>query len=190
MASFTTTNPEGEQEDDEPESEEFKTLSLSIERVFVHMGLSRFSARIALQYLISRLKRPGGLDRLKRAVDFLLDTLNQTRQTTPTTETTTETTTTKDWQSGCPNRVRGLRAHPLWDTSEFPWIQTLEASIPAIVTELEALKGNQRPSFHTPGNSDLLLINFSSTVLSQRSKCFSTLPSAQQIYRCCIRCCS
>ena len=151
MASFLPDAPtlskeddnsdENGEKEDEPESEEFKTLSLSIERVFVHMGLSRFSARIALQYLISRLKRPGGLDRLRRAVDFLLDTLNQTRPTTSTTEATTETTN-HDWQAGCPNRVRGLCAQPLWDTSEFPWIQTLEASIPAILTELEALKGD------------------------------------------------
>ena len=157
MASFTTDplslSKEGNnldengENDDEPESEEFKTLSLSIERVFVHMGLSRFSARIALQYLISRLKRPGGLDRLRRAVDFLLDTLNQTRQTVPTTESTIPENTPRDWQAGCPNRVRGLRAHPIWDTSEFPWIQTLEASIPAILTELEALKGGQNHAF-------------------------------------------
>jgi aspartate beta-hydroxylase len=32
----------------------------------------------------------------------------------------------QQWQKGCPNLIPGLRASPVWDTSEFPWIRDLE----------------------------------------------------------------
>ena len=168
----------GEEEDD---SEEVKKLSAQIERVFISMGLSRFSSRIALQYLVSRFKRPGGFERLRRVVDYLLDTLNRTPRSKMTetsspssssssaaspstpavvpppqaaaataTATATDSTTeppagdkqvVRNWQEGCPNIVRGLRAHPIWNTDEFPWIKALEALYPVIALELDGLQG-------------------------------------------------
>jgi aspartate beta-hydroxylase len=123
-------------------------LAAQVERVFVHMGLSRFSSRIALQYLVSRLNAPGGLDRMRRAVDFMVDGLNRAprRPLVPPAAAAAAAAGdggegVVDWQAGCPNLVRGLRAQPVWDTAEFPWIAALEAACPAIVAELEALKG-------------------------------------------------
>ncbi len=37
--------------------------------------------------------------------------------------------------------MRGLRADPVWDTDQFPWVKALEAACPAVAKELLDLKG-------------------------------------------------
>lgn len=50
-------------------------------------------------------------------------------------------------QLGCPDIMPGLRAHPWWDVSEFPWISQVEAYFQDIHEELLALhyKGGFQP---------------------------------------------
>lgn len=50
------------------------------------------------------------------------------------------------WQRGCPQIVPSLRAAPFWDVKAFPWLQRLQAAIPAIREELLALRGIQNAS--------------------------------------------
>lgn len=44
-------------------------------------------------------------------------------------------------QVGCPTIVPQLRSIPIWDTSLFDWVATLEAQYPAILAEFQALRG-------------------------------------------------
>ena len=43
-------------------------------------------------------------------------------------------------QRGCPDLVPGLRSQAFWDTSEFPWVQELEANYEVIKEELLSLR--------------------------------------------------
>jgi hypothetical protein len=111
-------------------------LFQKIERVLQRKWcLCPFSSKIAVQFLQSRLSRDGGSDRLKRVVNLILDMVNETKKTQRSINEAQ-----LDWQSGCPNIVRGLRAIPIWDTAQFPWIKDLEAACPSILSELMSLK--------------------------------------------------
>ena len=46
-------------------------------------------------------------------------------------------------QKGCPNIIPGLKAIPVWDNSEFPWINKLESCYPQIKQEFMRLRGCQ-----------------------------------------------
>lgn len=47
------------------------------------------------------------------------------------------------WQLGCPELIPKLTSRPLWNTSDFPWIATLENSYKEIREELMSLKGKE-----------------------------------------------
>ena len=50
------------------------------------------------------------------------------------------------WQAGCPEILEGLRARPIWDASELPWLKPFEENAPAIRDELLALRsGDDAP---------------------------------------------
>ncbi|KAF4322824.1 hypothetical protein BBO99_00003821 [Phytophthora kernoviae] len=51
------------------------------------------------------------------------------------------------WQVGCPEVIPLLRATPVWDCREFPWVQTLEKNFADIKAELLALKDNIKSGF-------------------------------------------
>jgi len=44
------------------------------------------------------------------------------------------------WQSGCPELLTGLRARPVWETAELPWLRPLEERAGEIRAELLALR--------------------------------------------------
>ncbi|KAG7399243.1 hypothetical protein PHYBOEH_009282 [Phytophthora boehmeriae] len=51
------------------------------------------------------------------------------------------------WQVGCPELIPSLRATPVWDCSEFPWVRALEENFAVIKQELLALKGSGKSGF-------------------------------------------
>eukprot|EP00596_Hydrurales_sp_CCMP1899_P008662 CAMPEP_0119053306 /NCGR_PEP_ID=MMETSP1177-20130426/74348_1 /TAXON_ID=2985 /ORGANISM="Ochromonas sp, Strain CCMP1899" /LENGTH=365 /DNA_ID=CAMNT_0007033229 /DNA_START=291 /DNA_END=1391 /DNA_ORIENTATION=- len=75
---------------------------------------------------------------MHRVVGYTLDVVNDRRQ-----KDKFIVGSPHDWQRGCPNIIRGLRAFPFWDTDEFPWIKKLEAACSGICSELLDLKGQQ-----------------------------------------------
>ena len=48
------------------------------------------------------------------------------------------------WQAGCPEILEGLRARPIWDASELPWLKPFEENASAIRDELLALRSGAR----------------------------------------------
>jgi len=44
------------------------------------------------------------------------------------------------WQSGCPELLTGLRARPVWETAELPWLRHFEERAGEIRAELLALR--------------------------------------------------
>ena len=104
----------------------------------VKLCLSKFSSRIAVEFLRSRLCLHDGPIRLKRVLGYVLDVLNNLNQ-----KMVLPKGIYTDWQSGCPNIIRGLRAYPIWDTSEFPWIRVLEEASAGICLELMGLRGQK-----------------------------------------------
>jgi hypothetical protein len=98
--------------------------------------LSPFSSRMAVQFLRSRLSLEGASTTFKRVIGYVLDIVNKTSH-----KKEKLTDSSINWQSGCPNVIRDLRASPFWDTTEFPWIKNLEEASPSISVELMGLRG-------------------------------------------------
>ena len=108
-----------------------------IEYAFVtELCLSPFSSRMAVQFLKSRMSREGASTTFKRVIGFVLDIVNKTSR-----KKEKFIDSSIDWQSGCPNVIRNLRASPFWNTVEFPWIKNLEEASPSISMELMGLRG-------------------------------------------------
>ena len=100
--------------------------------------LSKFSSRIAVEFLRSRLGADDGPIRLKRLLGYVLDVLNNSNQKAGPPKIVQA-----NWQSGCPNIIKALRACPIWNTNEFPWIRILEGASAEICLELMSLKGQK-----------------------------------------------
>ena len=100
--------------------------------------LSKFSSRIAVEFLRSRLCADDGPIRLKRLLGYVLDVLNNSNK-----KAAFPKIVQANWQCGCPNIIKGLRACPIWNTSEFPWIRILEGASAGIYLELMALRGQK-----------------------------------------------
>ena len=47
------------------------------------------------------------------------------------------------WQAGCPEILGGLRARPIWDAAELPWLRPFEENAAAIRDELLALRSGR-----------------------------------------------
>jgi hypothetical protein len=126
-------------DDEETElSEAEEKLYSKIENAFkTKLCLSSFATTIAVHFLRSRLCREGGQENLSRVVGYTLDVVND-----KSNRNKIITGSSVDWQKGCPNIIRGLRASPFWDTGEFPWIKNLEAACSGICSELLDLKGH------------------------------------------------
>jgi aspartate beta-hydroxylase len=108
-----------------------------IERVFrAELCLSPFSSKIAVQYLRSRLSDQNVSADFLRVTGYVLDMINKHSGNIKANVTPCA------GQMGCPNVIRGLRAFPIWDTHELPWVRELEAAGPAICEELMALRGH------------------------------------------------
>jgi aspartate beta-hydroxylase len=107
-------------------------LITRLEQGLQQMGLSRFSASIAVQFIASKL-RTGEPQRVSRAVHYLLSLLNK--------KTIVQRDLGSPGVSRCPQLVPGLRGSPFWDTTALPWIAQLEASFGDIKREFLALKG-------------------------------------------------
>ena len=135
----------------EAEEDEATSLSTSDAKLFqkvehafrTKLCLSPFSSKMAIQFLQSRISLEGGPIRFKRVVNYVLDVL--TPAPTPVLNGDKEAPSTSpiNWQSGCPNVIKGLRACPIWNNSEFPWIRTLEEASSGICSELMALRGQK-----------------------------------------------
>lgn len=99
-------------------------------------GLSRFSEKIAVQWLLQSLGSEefrddgGGRDELQRLRKWVLLLLNGQRYAPGCSP----------WQIGCPEVIPGLRATPVWDCTEFPWVKLLEDNFTIIKDELLALR--------------------------------------------------
>lgn len=97
-------------------------------------GLSRFSERVAMQWLqrslsSSDLKCDGGdMLRLRK---WVLMQLNHQRRAEGSSH----------WQTGCPEVIPLLRAAPVWDCRLLPWVRTLEDNFSVIKEELLSLRG-------------------------------------------------
>ena len=128
-----------------------------IERAFrSKLCLSRFSSRMAIEFLRSRLCLPDGQNRFKRVLGYVIDLLNNKNK-----KEATSVDSPVNWQSGCPNVIKGLRARPIWDNDDFPWIKTLEEHSSGICLELMALRGQQTfQPYRAPSSTH---INTSST---------------------------
>jgi aspartate beta-hydroxylase len=95
------------------------------------MGLSRFSASIAVQFIASKLKT-GEQHKFSKAVQYLLSLLNN--------KPSAERSSSNSGVHRCPQLVPGLHGSPFWDTAALPWIAQLEASFDDIKREFLALK--------------------------------------------------
>lgn len=166
---------------DEDESDDCDQVSLSvgfdevigadsavlstIERVFrAELCLSPFSSRIAVQYLRIRLSDENVSADFSRVTGYLLDMVNKH------SANVRSSVTPSAGQIGCPNVIRGLRAIPIWDTRELPWVRVLEAAGPAICDELMALRGHKSfqpyraPILNVPLTSSNCLKSENSTI--------------------------
>ena len=164
------------EEDEECEDPATKALMQRLSTCLKNYGLTPFSSNVAIGYMRSQLTKPDGQNKFARVMAWLLNQLNGTNtkgsddessadimqsnsvrpQALPgkndkedtifTSISETSSSKDKDWQSGCPNRLPGLRGCPVWDTSDidtFPWVPALEASVDSIRAELISLKGQR-----------------------------------------------
>lgn len=149
--------------------------------------LSPFSSRMAIQFLHSRLTLPDGPVRFKRVVSYVLDALSTTDTDTQkgtqneAKKGTASAASLIDWQAGCPNVIKGLRAHPIWDTAEFPWVRKLEECSSGICKELMALRGQKAfQPYRAPGRNTATSSTAATAATSSSSK-FSSSHSEQPL---------
>ena len=126
-----------------PSESDLKKLVGRLEQALKFLGLSKFSSSIAVQFIATKLQS-GEHDKFARAVQYLIGLLNN--------KSSTSSGAINDPRQPsiykCPQIIPGLRAHPFWDTKQFPWIAQLEASYEDIKKEFIAL----RQSAHGPSN--------------------------------------
>ena len=65
-----------------------------------------------------------------RVLSYLLDEINQHKQHSYKIKDGSI-----DWQYGCPERIRGLRARPVWPAGECPFAMLLQQAFPLIKAE-------------------------------------------------------
>jgi aspartate beta-hydroxylase len=90
---------------------------------------------------------------MSRVVQYLLDEINMSSKLS--NNNIEENVSIKDWQAGCPNRLKGLTGNPFWDTSQFPWVKLLEDSFEDIKSEFLALKGQNKKKSENSDESEL-----------------------------------
>lgn len=123
-----------------PDLERNNQDSLFLQKIecalMTELCLSPFSSRMAVQFLKSRLSQEGASTKFKRVIGFILDIVNKTSH-----KKEKIIDSLINWQSGCPNVIRDLRACPFWNTAEFAWIKNLEEASSSISIELMGLRG-------------------------------------------------
>jgi aspartate beta-hydroxylase len=107
----------------------FEKLVRKLETALQHLGLSRFSASVAVQFIAGKLQS-GEQHKMARALKYLLDLLNHKSSSVRAQESVHR----------CPQLVPGLTAQPFWDTSTLQWVVQLEASYDDIKREFIALR--------------------------------------------------
>ncbi|KAL3673939.1 hypothetical protein V7S43_001626 [Phytophthora oleae] len=100
-------------------------------------GMSTFSERIALQWIQRFLGSDDDCDAFRRLRKWIVLQLNHRRIPEDCSK----------WQLGCPELIPMLRATPVWDCREFPWVQMLESNFKVIKEELLALKSRPKSGF-------------------------------------------
>ncbi|KAI9996043.1 hypothetical protein PInf_013221 [Phytophthora infestans] len=100
-------------------------------------GVSTFSERIALQWIERSLGSDSDREAFRHLGKWIVLQLNQLRIPDDCSA----------WQVGCPELIPLLRAIPVWDCSEFPWVQTLERNFTVIKEELLSLKNSATSAF-------------------------------------------
>ncbi|EEY65521.1 aspartyl/Asparaginyl beta-hydroxylase, putative [Phytophthora infestans T30-4] len=100
-------------------------------------GVSTFSERIALQWIERSLGSDSDREAFRHLGKWIVLQLNQLRIPDDCSA----------WQVGCPQLIPLLRAIPVWDCSEFPWVQTLERNFTVIKEELLSLKNSATSAF-------------------------------------------
>ena len=160
---------EGRRGERSVQEEEVERLSTRLKTCLVRLGLTPFSASVAVEYLKSQLAREGGADRMARVSAFLLSQLNNMNGAS--SSSSGSSSSSKNWQAGCPNIIPGLRALPFWDTDahahELPWVAVLEAAYKDIKEELLSLRGT--PAFQPYRSPAPSTSSFSSSSSSSSS---------------------
>ncbi len=113
---------------EDEEDERSAWLWKRVERVLDEYCLSRL-AKAAARKWVRQLADPSN-EQLERLRLWLLMRVNGRLRAPPLSQ----------WQSGCPEILEGLRAQPVWDTSEAPWLRPFEENADAIRRELLALR--------------------------------------------------
>lgn len=121
-----------------------EAILVRLEGLLKRLGLTPFSAKIAVGFLKQQLETEGGAHRMARVVAYLLGQLNGTAAAP---------TTVVDWQRGCPNRLLGLRSMPFWPREAFSWLPQLEQCVPDILREFLAAKSEGAEGLFQPYRS-------------------------------------
>ena len=109
--------------------EENKVMS-AVDAFLAQFYLSKFSKQIALQYMKKIAADP--TDDNERVKKWLMRGMNKVVRAPDNCD---------DWQRGCPDKIPGIRAQPVWDTKDFDWVERIEENFNVILEELVALEG-------------------------------------------------
>ena len=128
-AKATTIPADSDSDSDDDETNGMSSdLWKRIEAVLQDYALSRLGMAAAKKW-VKMMGDPKNkeLDRLR---GWMLNKVNGRNRAPPQSE----------WQSGCPEIFAGLRAKPVWDSNEAPFVKPFEENFEAIRDELLALR--------------------------------------------------
>ena len=111
---------------------DIEKLTKRLEVALRNMGLSRFSASVAIQFIVGKLDS-NGESKFNRAISYLLGLLNKK-------DSSSLCNLRKESLHRCPQLIPGLRDYPFWETSTLPWVAHLEAAYHDIKMEFLSLK--------------------------------------------------
>ena len=118
-------------EEEDEHDEKNDAVWTKVEGVLAEYGLTSLGMAAAKKWV--RLMGDPKNEELARIRQWLLMRVNgRTRAPPPTT-----------WQAGCPEIFAGLRAKPVWDRADCPWVKPFEENFAAIRDELLALRAQR-----------------------------------------------
>ena len=116
---------------DDEVSEESKDMWKRVDAVLQEFALSRLGMAAAHKWV--RMLGDPKNEELSRLRQWMLMRINGKRRASPPSP----------WQAGCPEIFAGLRAKPLWDAKDVPWLRTFEEHFAEIRDELLALRSQR-----------------------------------------------
>ena len=131
-----------------------------LQKYFLSCGLSPFGATFALEYLKTHSaptsSTPAFTENspMARVIRHLLTKIN------PSISSRIPASLSP-FQLGCPSLYEGLTSRAFWDTSSFPWVQTLESNFELIKDEFLALERSSFEGFQVLSfETSVLLFDF------------------------------